>query len=135
VISLHACDTATDEAIALAVNNDVNAMVMVPCCHRELLQQLEYKPLEPIFKYGILKARISDALTDGLRSMYLEALGYKVTVVEYISPLETPKNLMIRAIKTEKSDNKAMNEYKKLTDSLNATLSIQKLILKNHENS
>lgn len=133
VISLHACDTATDEAIALAVNNNVDSMVMVPCCHRELLQQLDYKPLEPIFKYGILKARISDALTDGLRSMYLEALGYKVTVVEYISPLETPKNLMIRAIKSGNMDKKVMQEYKKLTSALNVSPSIDKLIVKNHE--
>jgi Methylase involved in ubiquinone/menaquinone biosynthesis len=128
VISLHACDTATDEAIALAVNNNVNTMVMVPCCHRELLQQLDFKPFEGIFKYGILKARISDAVTDGLRSMLLEALGYKVSVVEYISPLETPKNLMIRAEKSGAKNSKAMEEYRKLTKLLKVSPTLEKLV-------
>lgn len=130
VISLHACDTATDEAIALAANNNVGAMVVVPCCHRELLSQLDYKPLEHIFKFGILKARISDALTDGLRSMLLEALGYKVSVVEYISPLETPKNLMIRAEKTGKPDSGVMDEYIKLRELLNVHPTLEKLTVK-----
>lgn len=130
VISLHACDTATDEAIALAVNNHVGAMVMVPCCHRELLTQLDYEPLEHAFRYGILKARISDAITDGLRGMLLEALGYKVSVVEYISPLETPKNLMIRAEKAGKPDSAAMGEYQKLRDLLHVKPTLEKLILR-----
>lgn len=128
VISLHACDTATDEAMALAVNNSVGAMVMVPCCHRELLQQIEYKPFEAFFKYGILKARISDALTDGLRSMLLEALGYKVSIVEYISPLETPKNLMIRAERNGTASSKALDDYKKLVEILNVSPTLEKLI-------
>ena len=130
VISLHACDTATDEAIALAVNNHVGAMVMVPCCHRELLTQLDYEPFEHVFRYGILKARISDAITDGLRGMLLEALGYKVSVVEYISPLETPKNLMIRAEKAGKPDSAAMEEYQKLRDLLHVRPTLEKLILR-----
>ncbi len=130
VISLHACDTATDEAMALAVNNNVGAMVMVPCCHRELLGQLDYKPLESIFKYGILKARISDALTDGLRSLLLEAVGYKVSLVEYISPLETPKNLMIRAEKAGGYNKAKMNEYMKLKEMLNVRPTLEKLIIK-----
>ncbi len=134
VISLHACDTATDEAMALAVNNHVGAMVMVPCCHRELLSQLDYKPFEHVFKYGILKARISDALTDGLRGMLLEALGYKVSLVEYISPLETPKNLMIRAEKAGKQSAAAMEEYKRLKELLNVNPTLEKLIAKKLEN-
>ena len=134
VISLHACDTATDEAIALAVNNNVGAMVMVPCCHRELLSQLDYKPFEHVFKFGILKARISDAFTDGLRGMLLEALGYKVSLVEYISPLETPKNLMIRAEKAGKPNSGAMDEYRKLKELLNVNPALEKLIAKKIEN-
>jgi len=133
VISLHACDTATDEAIALAVNNNVGAMVMVPCCHRELLSQLDYKPLEHVLKYGILKARISDALTDGLRGMLLEALGYKVSLLEYISPLETPKNLMIRAEKAGKQNSAALDEYRNLRDLLKVNPTLEKLILKKVE--
>lgn len=128
VISLHACDTATDEAIALAVNNNVGAMVMVPCCHKELLNQLDFKPFENIFRYGILKARISDALTDGLRGLLLEALGYKVSMVEYISPLETPKNLMIKAEKAGKPGTAATEEYRKLRGLLNVSPSLEKLL-------
>ena len=114
VISLHACDTATDEALAMAVNNGVESIVAVPCCHRELLGQYSFKPFEQIIKHGVLKARLADILTDGMRSQLLEAFGYRVSVVEYISPLETPKNLMIRAEKHQQLNKKAMEEYNEL---------------------
>ncbi len=129
VISLHACDTATDEAIALAVNNDVEAMVIVPCCHREMLSQYDFPPFGKVLKFGILKARIADALTDGMRGMFLEAMGYRASIVEYISPLDTPKNLMIRAEKTGHINNTAMEEYKKLRDLLGVSLSLEKLVI------
>ena len=128
VISLHACDTATDEAIALAVRNNVKALVMVPCCHKEVLSQYSYQPFEQILKHGILKARMADVLTDGMRALYLEALGYKVSVVEYISPLETPKNLMLRAEKTHGANKKAMEEYQMLKEQLNIFPTMEKLI-------
>lgn len=128
VISLHACDTATDEAIALAVNNNVRSMVMVPCCHRELLSQYEFKPFEPVLKHGILKARIADALTDGIRGLFLEALGYKVSIVEYISPLETPKNLMLRAEKQGGPNKKALEEYRQLKALLGIDPMLEKLV-------
>lgn len=128
VISLHACNTATDEAIALAVNNNVKAMVMVPCCQQEILKQYSYPPFEQIIKHGILKARMADVITDGIRALILEALGYKVSIVEYISPVETPKNLMIRAIKTRPSDNKALAEFGKLKEILEINPTLEKLI-------
>ena len=128
VISLHACDTATDEAIALAVNNNVRAMVMVPCCHKELLSQYSFQPFEQILKHGILKARIADALTDGMRALYLETLGYKVSMVEYISPLETPKNLMIRAEKVNAANPKASEHYQQLKKLLNVSPMLEKLL-------
>lgn len=99
VISLHACDTATDEALAAAIRFGARAIAAVPCCHRELLGQYSLSELAPVLKHGILKARIADALTEGMRALFLEGMGYKVSVVEYISPLETPKNLLIRAEK------------------------------------
>ncbi|NTV89556.1 MAG: SAM-dependent methyltransferase [Clostridiales bacterium] len=129
VISLHACDTATDEAMALALNNGVEAMVMVPCCHREMLSQYDFKPFAQVLKYGILKARIADSLTDGMRGMFLEAMGFNVSVVEYISPLDSPKNLMIRAVKTGRYNTAAMEEYKKLRDLLGVSLSLEKLAI------
>lgn len=119
VISLHACDTATDMALALGIRVKSDVIIAVPCCHRELLNQYSYLPFKGILKHGILKARMADVLTDGLRSLMLEAYGYDVSVVEYISPLETPKNLMIRALKAKDSDDKVLEEYLKLTADLN----------------
>ena len=133
VISLHACDTATDEALALAVNNNVRAIVLVPCCHRELLNQYDFEPFKQILKHGILKARIADALTDGMRCVFLEALGYKVSVVEYISPLETPKNLMIRAEKSGSFNGKVMEEYRYIKDLLGVRLFMENLVINNNE--
>ncbi len=119
VISLHACDTATDMALALGVRVNSDVIIAVPCCHRELLNNYSYEPFKGILKHGIFKARMADILTDGMRSLLLEAKGYDVSVVEYISPLETPKNLMIRALKTKEENDKAMDEYMKLMSSLN----------------
>ncbi|MEQ8199149.1 MAG: SAM-dependent methyltransferase [Clostridiaceae bacterium] len=119
VISLHACDTATDMALALGIKVDADCIIAVPCCHREMLSQYNYEPFNGILKHGILKARMADILTDGMRSMLLEAKGYEVSVVEYISPLETPKNLMIRAIKTSDERYELMDDYMSLMGSLN----------------
>jgi hypothetical protein len=120
VISLHACDTATDMALALGIRVNSDVIIAVPCCHRELLNQYNYEPFKSITKHGVFKARLADILTDGMRSLMLEAKGYNVSVVEYISPLETPKNLMIRAIKTRDANEKAMDEYHSLMAKLNA---------------
>lgn len=119
VMSLHACDTATDMGLALGVRLDCDAIVAVPCCHKEVLSQYSYDAFKHITKYGILKSRLADVLTDGMRAMLLEAKGYDVSVVEYISPLETPKNLMIRAIKTKEEDYNLMSDYLNLISSLN----------------
>jgi trans-aconitate methyltransferase len=119
VLSLHACDTATDMALALGMKVESDVIIAVPCCHRELLNQYKYEPFKSILKHGVFKTRMADILTDGMRSLLLEAKGYEVSVVEYISPLETPKNLMIRAIKTSEENSDAMDEYMKLMGSLN----------------
>ena len=119
VLSLHACDTATDMALSLGIKVGSDVIIAVPCCHKELLSQYNYPPFKGILKQGILKARMADILTDGMRTLMLEAKGYEVSVVEYISPLETPKNLMIRAIKTKDEDPASMDEYMSLMGSLN----------------
>lgn len=119
VMSLHACDTATDMALALGIKLESDCIIAVPCCHRQMLSQYNYEPFEGITKHGILKARLADVLTDGMRSMMLEAKGYDVSVVEYISPLETPKNLMIRALKTSDENYDLMSKYLNLMSSLN----------------
>lgn len=119
VISLHACDTATDMALALGIKVDSDIIIAVPCCHREMLDQYSFEPFKSILKHGVFKSRMADILTDGMRSLMLEAKGYDVSVVEYISPLETPKNLMIRAIKKREENPKAMDEYMMLLSNLN----------------
>jgi len=119
VISLHACDTATDMALALGIKVESDIIIAVPCCHREMLDQYSYSPFKSILEQGIFKSRMADILTDGMRTLMLKAKGYKVSVVEYISPLETPKNLMIRAIKETDEDLDAMTEYMSLMSSLN----------------
>jgi len=100
-ISLHACDVATDYAIAAAVNNNAKIVAIAPCCHKEFLTTMENASLEYIFKYGIMKKRFSDILTDVYRAETLERCGYNVTILEFVSPIETPKNLLILADKAK----------------------------------
>lgn len=111
VISLHACDIATDLALATAIRARAKYIACVPCCHKELLDQYTLPGLEPLTKFGVFKARFNDVLTDSMRALKLEAEGYKVSVVEYISPLDTPKNLLIRAVRTGKVNTRARQEY------------------------
>lgn len=119
VISLHACDTATDMALALGIRLESDVIIAVPCCHKEFLSQYKYEPFKDITKYGVFKTRLADVLTDGMRSLMLEAKGYDVSVVEYISPLETPKNLMIRALKVKEDNDALMDSYINLMSTLN----------------
>lgn len=131
VISLHACDTATDMALALGIKVNAEVIIAVPCCHKELLNQYSFDPFKEILKHGVFKARMADVLTDGMRSMLLEAKGYDVSVVEYISPLETPKNLMIRAVKVKDKDDGIMDEYMKLMQMLNVYPSLYAFVSAN----
>lgn len=120
VISLHACDVATDYALAYSIRNKARGIIAVPCCHSELLNQYSYKPFEEIIKHGVFRARLADVLTDGLRCMILEAFGYDVSAVEYVSPLDTPKNLLIRATLTGRFNNKKYKECLEMAEKLNA---------------
>ncbi len=128
VISLHACDTATDMALGAAINAGAKAIFAVPCCHKELLGQYSYEPFAPLLKYGIFKARQADLLTDSIRCLLLEASGYSVTAQEYISPVETPKNLLIKAFKDGKNSKKARDEYYKLKEMFGITPKLETLI-------
>lgn len=111
VISLNACDIATDLALSTAIRARAKYIACVPCCHKELLDQYTLPGLEPLTKFGVFKARFNDVLTDSMRALKLEAEGYKVSVVEYISPLDTPKNLLIRAVRTGQDNLRARQEY------------------------
>lgn len=102
VVSLHACDTATDYALSKAIHYDAKVILSVPCCQHELNGQLENEVLEPILKYGLLQERMASLITDGLRAQLLESQGYSVQILEFIDLEHTPKNILIRAIKTDK---------------------------------
>ncbi|MFZ5352150.1 MAG: class I SAM-dependent methyltransferase [Bacillota bacterium] len=128
VISLHGCDTATDMAIAAGIRYNSEAIIVIPCCQKEILNQYSYEPFKEVLKHGILKARIADALTDGIRGLILEAMGYEVSIVEYISPLDTPKNLMIRAIKKGSRNRKVYEEYLMLKEALGIEPTLARLI-------
>ena len=105
VLALHACDTATDEAIYQGIVSQSRLIMCAPCCHHHLNRQLHaVKPFIPIFQDGILKQRLSDILTDAFRAIVLRIMGYKTDVVEFVSAEHTDKNLTIRAVKRTQPD-------------------------------
>ncbi len=99
VVSLHACDKATDYALEKAVKWGAGVILAVPCCQHELNQQISCSKLQPILKYGIIKERMAALITDAIRANLLEENGYETQILEFIDMEHTPKNLMIRAVK------------------------------------
>lgn len=108
VVTLHACDTATDYALAKAVSWGADVILSVPCCQHELNRQIENDILSPVLSYGLLKERMAALITDGLRAEYLKKEGYDTQILEFIDMEHTPKNILIRAVKTGK---KAENQH------------------------
>ena len=101
-IALHACDTATDDSIAWAVKNSAKVIMLAPCCHHDLQAQIDLVP-EPwslLTRHGVVSERLIDLMTDSLRAQILKLLGYRVDIVEFIGGEHTPRNIMIRAVKT-----------------------------------
>jgi len=101
-IALHACDTATDDSIAWAVKNSAKVIMLAPCCHHDLQAQVDLVP-EPwslLTRHGVVSERLIDLMTDSLRAQILKLLGYRVDIVEFIGGEHTPRNIMIRAVKT-----------------------------------
>ncbi len=108
VVTLHACDLATDFAIEKAVRWGANVILSVPCCQHELNGQMENELLSPIFQYGIIKERTAALFTDAIRAQILESVGYRTQILEFIDMEHTPKNLLIRAVKQgNPKDNRA----------------------------
>lgn len=102
VVTLHACDTATDFALDKAVGWNAKVILSVPCCQHELNGQIGNEILEPVLKYGLIKERMAALVTDALRAEYLESMGYDAQILEFIDMEHTPKNILIRAVKTGK---------------------------------
>lgn len=117
VVTLHACDTATDYALAKAISWDAKVILSVPCCQHELNGQMKNEILAPVMRYGLLKERFAALVTDGLRAEYLEHAGYHVQVLEFIDMEHTPKNILLRAVKqagqTEEMRQKKLEEIQK----------------------
>lgn len=111
IVTLHACDTATDAAIIKAIGWDCDIILSVPCCQHEFFNKIKNENLAPMLKHGLIKERMSSLITDSLRSLFLETKGYKVQLMEFISMEHTPKNILIRAIKTNKNTKAAEIEY------------------------
>ena len=132
VVTLHACDTATDYALAKAVAWNAKVILSVPCCQHELNKQIKCETLQPVLKYGLLKERMSALFTDGLRASLLEQQGYNVQILEFIDMEHTPKNILIRAVKNSKKNNKdnekMTKSYMNCRNFINGELTLEKLI-------
>ena len=133
VLALHACDTATDEALARAIGWRSRLVLSAPCCHHHLQAQLSAaaapEPFRPVLRHGILRERLGDALTDALRAHILRLMGYRAEVLEFVPIEHTPKNLMIRAVHTGApptaalvSEYHALKSYWEVTPHLEALL-------------
>jgi len=127
--ALHACDTATDDAIAWAVNGGAKLLLIAPCCHHDIQKQMDSAP-EPwgaLTKFGVMKERLGDLLTDSLRAHLLRIVGYRVEVIEFIGGEHTPRNLMIRAVKTDaKPDKLDIDRYLQITAQWGVTPALEK---------
>ena len=127
VVTLHACDTATDYAIEKAVNWGAKVIFTVPCCQHEVNAQIKNEQLQPLLKYGLIKERISALITDAIRANILEEEGYQVQVMEFIDMEHTPKNILIRAVKENENENKDTG-IRELTDFLHVRNTLQELM-------
>lgn len=128
MISLHACDTATDAAIEKAVRWQAEVILCVPCCQHELMGQVKNDVLKPLLRFGILKERFSALASDAARAQLLDILGYNTQILEFIDMEHTPKNLLIRATKrkTKSPSTQAMRDYTAFKDALQINPSLEK---------
>lgn len=128
VVTLHACDTATDYALAKAIGWNAKVILSVPCCQHELNSQLRNEIISPITEYGLLKERFAALVTDGLRAKYLESAGYETQVLEFIDMEHTPKNILLRAVKTGKPNKASLEKAKKCEEFLQVSPTLGKLL-------
>ena len=130
LVSLHACDTATDEAIAAGVRLGAEAIVVAPCCHHELAAQISRQDKNALLRHGLLLGRQADLVTDALRAAALETLGYRVEVMEFISTEHTAKNVMLRAQRAPSKARaaRAAAEYAELRDAWGVDPAIGRLL-------
>ncbi len=133
VLALHACDTATDEALAQGIQWQSKLIISAPCCQHHLQQQLDHqpapRPFGPVERHSILKERLGDILTDTFRALILRIMGYSTDVVQFVSSDHTAKNLMIRAVKSLKAgDAQFVREYVELKNFWQVTPYLEQLL-------
>ena len=128
VVSLHACDTATDEALAQAVRGEASVILAVPCCQKEAYRQIESDLLEPLLRHGLAKERFGALVTDVLRAQLLELAGYRTQLVEFVDLEHTPKNVLIRAVRGHPAGADARRVYEELRDSLGLEPTLERLL-------
>lgn len=129
VVTLHACDLATDYALDKAVKWGARVILAVPCCQHELNRQIQCDPLKPVLKYGIIKERVAALLTDALRANLLEQQGYETQILEFIDMEHTPKNLLIRAVKKNGMRPVSKNsDISSVTELLHVAPTLEKLL-------
>ncbi|MBN2220805.1 MAG: SAM-dependent methyltransferase [Vallitaleaceae bacterium] len=121
VISLHACNLATDYAIEKAIKWQAKVIMAVPCCHKEINQQMKIDSMSVVLEYGIIKERMAALMTDALRAELIKACGYEVQVIEFVDMEHTPKNLMIRAYRDKKCERVGLDKSR-LSDNYNEVL-------------
>lgn len=131
VVSLHACDTATDEALERAVRAAARVILAVPCCQHELLGQLANETLRPLLRHGTLRERFAAEVTDAARARLLELAGYDVQVVEFVPLEHTPKNVLLRATRTVRPPRdlrRLATEYRAFADALGIEPALERLL-------
>jgi SAM-dependent methyltransferase len=131
VLALHACDTATDEALARAVRWQAPVVLAAPCCHHDLQTQLDSAPAPygAVTRHPILRERFADVLTDALRAALLRLLGYRVDVVEFVDSRHTPRNALIRAVRTGAGPApEAVAEYRALVEQWQVTPALARML-------
>ena len=130
VVTLHACDTATDYALEKAVRWNASVILSVPCCQHEVNKQIACKELEPVLKYGLIKERMSALITDALRANLLEEQGYETQILEFIDMEHTPKNILIRAVKKNgmRYQNKNKTDVRELEKFLQVNPTLERLL-------
>ncbi len=128
VVTLHACDLATDYALDKAVKWGARVILAVPCCQHELNRQIQCDSLKPVLKYGIIKERIAALLTDALRANLLEQQGYETQILEFIDMEHTPKNLLIRAVKKGSMRPKHSADIRAVEELLHVAPTLDKLL-------
>lgn len=134
VVTLHACDTATDYAIAKAIKWDAQVIMVVPCCQHEVNGQICSQEWKPVLKYGLIKERMSALLTDALRANLMEQAGYDTQILEFIDMEHTPKNLLIRAVRKNGMRGQGKNSsIDHITEALGLELTLEKLLKENEE--